>query len=64
MSPRERRLRERIDVLSDRLAAAQSRKGRRGAAMRRCLYCGRKCKGVACFAHSDLLELDPNYEVA
>ena len=62
MSPRERRLRERIDVLSDRLAAAQKPRG--GAAMRRCLYCGRSCRNAACASHIDLLELDPNYEVA
>jgi hypothetical protein len=54
------RLRQRIDVLSDRLAVWDARYGS-GERKRRCVYCGREARNLACVSHRDLLALDPHY---
>jgi hypothetical protein len=64
VSPLVLRLRQRIDVLSDRLAAANARANGGGKAKRRCVYCGRECRSLACVSHRDLLTLDPHYAEA
>lgn len=63
MSPRELRLRERIDVLlaeRDRLRRELERRPprRRSVAGKRCAYCGEPSKRSVCVAHEDLVELD------
>ena len=74
MTPRELRLRERIDQLADERDAAQAERdaaearardlARRLVAQRnrnpyrRCCYCGTPCYGQACHLHRDLLHLE------
>lgn len=73
MSPRERRLRERIDVLTNRLHAAHERAALKrvsngGQAVRHCVYCGHRTRSSrvipVCPGHTDLTSLDPLYTEA
>jgi len=73
MSPREKRLRERIDRQSDKIDRLERRireggSKRSGRATRRCVYCGRSTVSgaavAACLAHHQLVSLDPHYSEA
>jgi hypothetical protein len=77
MSPRERRLRERIDTLRDERDKAKADAKRAKRTVRRlpsgpyakpCVYCGMLVPATArvpvCHGHSDLPALDPSYVCA
>ena len=65
MSPREKRLRERIDRQSDRITALERRLNGNARRTTHCVYCGRKVRSRSlapvCAPHRDLLTLDPYY---
>jgi len=72
MSPREKRLRERIDVVTAQRDAARRQLRRRrerpvhaGVAGRHCVYCGSRINNnrrvATCASHQDLTSLDPFY---
>jgi hypothetical protein len=66
VTPRELRLRERIDQLTDERDQARARLEirhlRRRRGNRRCHYCGDfSGLSLACGSHRDLLGLDPYY---
>jgi len=51
-TPRELRLRAKIDELRDRISELEEVRGH-------CVYCGGPASGFVCHAHSDLRALDP-----
>lgn len=66
-TPREMRLRARIDELTDErdraLDNARVRQQRAGGRrMRNCVYCGVLSRGIACHMHADLPNVDPYYQ--
>lgn len=71
MSPREQRLRERIDQLLDERDVLRRRRDRpqpKRVRTRRCVYCGARTNTTrfiaACPSHRDLIEVDAHYGAA